>query len=66
MKKIQKKDFLKAQINIINNIMTKRILDLIIVGIAIVILSPLLVLVSIILKFSGEGEVFYVTRAAWL
>jgi len=60
MNKIPKKGFLKAQINIINNIMTKRILDLIIVGIAIVILSPLLVLVSIILKFSGEGEVFYV------
>lgn len=40
--------------------MTKRILDLIIAGIAIVVLSPLLLTVSIILKFTGEGEVFYV------
>ena len=40
--------------------MTKRLLDLIIASIAIVLLSPLLLTVSIILKFTGEGEVFYV------
>ena len=39
--------------------MTKRIFDLLISIIALMLLFPLFMLVSIILKFSGEGEVFY-------
>ena len=37
----------------------KRIIDITLSGIAIIILSPLLLLIIIILKLSGEGEVFY-------
>ena len=39
--------------------MIKRLIDLFIAIVALVLLSPLLILVSIILKFTGEGEVFY-------
>ena len=39
--------------------MIKRLLDLIIALVALVILSPLFIIVSIILKFTGEGEIFY-------
>ena len=37
----------------------KRILDLLIALISLLILSPLLILVSIILRFTGEKEIFY-------
>lgn len=37
----------------------KRAIDLIIVFTSIVVLSPILIIVSLILKFTGEGEVFY-------
>lgn len=37
----------------------QRILDIIFTSVAILILSPLLLLVVIILKFTGEGEIFY-------
>lgn len=36
-----------------------RFLDILISGLAIIILSPLLILVILFLKFSGEGEVFF-------
>ena len=39
--------------------MTKRIFDLLISIIALILLFPLFMFVSIILKFTGEGEVFY-------
>lgn len=39
--------------------MIKRFIDLFISTFSLIILSPLLLLVSIILKFSGEGEIFY-------
>lgn len=38
---------------------TKRILDIIIALIALVVLSPLFIVVIILLKLTGEGEVFY-------
>ncbi len=37
----------------------KRFLDIFVAFVALVILSPLLIPISIILKFSGEGEIFY-------
>ncbi len=39
--------------------MIKRLIDLFISIVALILLSPLFLIVSIILKFSGEGEVFY-------
>ena len=36
----------------------QRFLDIFFSGLALIVLSPLLVSVAIILKFSGEGEVF--------
>ena len=39
--------------------MIKRLIDLFISIVALILLSPLFIIVSIILKFSGEGEVFY-------
>ena len=39
--------------------MIKRLIDLFFSTVAIIVLSPLFLAVSIILKFSGEGEVFY-------
>lgn len=36
-----------------------RLLDILISGIALAILSPMLVLIALILRFSGEHEVFY-------
>lgn len=37
----------------------QRILDILISSIAIIILSPILLLIMLILRFTGEGEVFY-------
>ena len=37
----------------------KRITDIMLSSIAIILLSPILILILIILKFSGEGEIFY-------
>lgn len=37
----------------------KRILDIVIAGFAFIILSPILIPVMIILKFTGENEIFY-------
>ena len=39
--------------------MIQRILDILISISALIILSPLLIFISIILRFTGEGEVFY-------
>jgi len=39
--------------------MIKRIIDLFIAIVTLVLLSPLFLIIIIILKFSGEGEVFY-------
>jgi lipopolysaccharide/colanic/teichoic acid biosynthesis glycosyltransferase len=39
--------------------MSKRLIDLFISIIALILLSPLFLFVAIVLKFSGEGEVFY-------
>ena len=43
--------------------MTKRLLDIFIAFSAILIVSPILVVVIIVLKFTGEGEVFYLQSA---
>jgi lipopolysaccharide/colanic/teichoic acid biosynthesis glycosyltransferase len=40
----------------------QRLLDIFFSGIALLLLSPLLVPITIALKFSGEGEVFYVQK----
>ena len=37
----------------------KRIIDIILSSIAIILLSPILILIIIILKLTGEGEIFY-------
>jgi len=37
----------------------KRIIDLMLSSIAIILLSPILILIIIILKLTGEGEIFY-------
>lgn len=37
----------------------QRFFDIILSGIAILILSPLLIIIMIVLKFTGEGEIFY-------
>ena len=37
----------------------KRIFDIILSSIAIILLSPILILIIIILKLTGEGEIFY-------
>lgn len=37
----------------------KRLMDLVIAGLALIILAPLFIVVMILLKFTGEGEVFY-------
>ena len=42
--------------------MIKRIIDLVVSVVALILLSPLFLLVSIILKFTGEGEVFYLQK----
>ena len=41
------------------NLLLKRLLDLFISIIALIVLSPILILCIIILRFTGEGEVFY-------
>ena len=40
-------------------IILKRILDIVLSGIAILLLLPVLILIILILKFTGEGEIFY-------
>jgi len=40
----------------------KRIFDLIIAFIVLIILTPILLIVTIILKFTGEGEIFYLQK----
>lgn len=40
----------------------QRFFDIVLSGIAILILSPLFIVVIIVLKFTGEGEVFYVQK----
>ena len=40
----------------------KRIFDLIIAFIVLIILTPMLLIVMIILKFTGEGEIFYLQK----
>jgi len=40
----------------------KRVIDLIIVITALIVLSPILIIVSLILKFTGEGEIFYLQK----
>ena len=42
--------------------MFKRLIDLFIAIVALILLSPLLLTVMIILKFTGEGEVFYLQK----
>ena len=37
----------------------QRLFDILFSGLALIILSPILLLVAIILKFSGEHEIFY-------
>ena len=37
----------------------KRIIDIILSSIAIILLSPILILIIVILKLTGEGEIFY-------
>lgn len=41
---------------------TKRLLDIILAGLALVILSPLLIIIVLILLFTGEHEVFYLQK----
>ena len=44
----------------------KRLLDLILAGISMIILMPLFLLVALILRFTAEGEVFYFQkRVGW-
>ena len=40
-------------------LISKRIFDIILSSIAIILLSPILILIIVILKLTGEGEVFY-------
>lgn len=42
--------------------MMQRFFDIIFSGFALIVLSPFLIPVSIILRFSGEGEIFYVQQ----
>ena len=44
------------------NFFLKRLLDLFISVIALIVLSPILILCIIILRFTGEGEVFYLQK----
>ena len=44
------------------NLFIKRLLDLFISVIALIVLSPILILSIIILRFTGEGEVFYLQQ----
>ncbi len=40
----------------------QRLFDILLSGIALVLLSPLLILVAFALKFTGEGEIFYLQK----
>lgn len=42
--------------------MIKRFCDILLSSFAILILSPILILTTIVLKFTGEGEVFYIQK----
>ena len=44
----------------------KRILDIALSGLALVVLAPMLLPVALILRFSGEGEVFFVQQRVGL
>lgn len=39
--------------------MASRLLDIVLAGLALIVLSPLLLAVALVLRFTGEGEVFY-------
>lgn len=39
--------------------LSKRVIDIMLSGIAILVFLPIFVVISLILKFSGEGEIFY-------
>ena len=41
------------------------IFDVILSGIALLVFLPLLAPIMVFLKFSGEGEVFFSSRACW-
>jgi lipopolysaccharide/colanic/teichoic acid biosynthesis glycosyltransferase len=45
--------------------MMERFFDILFSGIALLILSPLLILIVLILKFSGEGEILLFAGAHW-
>lgn len=40
----------------------QRFLDIVLSGLALLVLSPLLVPIALVLRFSGEGEIFYVQQ----
>ena len=40
----------------------QRLLDILFSGLALLVLSPLLLPIMLVLRLSGEGEVFYVQR----
>jgi len=40
----------------------QRFLDIVLSGLALLVLSPLLVPIAIVLKLTGEGEIFYVQK----
>ncbi len=54
------KKLLKQLKNSITHVLNfKRIFDIILSSIAIILLSPILILIIVILKLTGEGEIFY-------
>jgi len=42
--------------------MSQRLFDIVLSGVALLLLSPLLILISLVLRLSGEGEVFYLQQ----
>ena len=44
----------------------KRILDLMLSGLSLIGLSPIILIVMVLLKFTGEGDVFYVQKRVGL
>jgi len=44
----------------------QRLFDIFFSGFALIILSPLLIPIAIVLKFSGEGEVFFAQQRVGL
>ena len=45
--------------------MMERFFDIFFSGLALLVLSPLLAPIVLILRFSGEGEIFFFPRAYW-